>query len=145
MTEIVPMRLRHVARVAELERLCFAFPWSEQTLIDGLGNPQWAFFVAEDQGQVAGYAGMMFAAGECFVANLAVFPAFRRRGVATALLLRLLEKARAVGGEFLSLEVRPSNRNAIALYEKLGFSLAGRRRDFYDKPREDGLIYTKWL
>ena len=145
MVEIVPMQLEHVDTVARLERECFAFPWSEETLRAGLKHPNWAFFAALVDGEIAGYAGMMFVMGECSVGNIAVFPAFRRQGVATALILRLFEKAREENGEFLSLEVRESNEKAIALYEKLGFDFVGKRKDYYERPKEDALIYTKWF
>lgn len=152
MIEIVPMRLRHIPEVARLEETCFSSPWSAATLRDGLGNPQWVFYVAlrtppESPGkeQVAGYGGMLCAAGDCYIANIAVFPECRRQGAATALLLRLIDKARELGGEFVSLEVRESNVGAMALYEKLGFRRAGLRKNYYEKPRENALIYTLWF
>ncbi len=75
--------------------------------------------------------------------NVAVFPQHRGKGVATTLLEALLEEARRRGGEFLSLEVRPSNTGAVRLYEKLGFRREGRRKSFYTDPREDALLLTK--
>ena len=74
-----------------------------------------------------------------------MFPEFRRRGAATGLVLRLIEKAKELNGEFLSLEVRESNKAAIALYEKMGFEYIGKRAGYYEKPKEDALIYTLWF
>ncbi len=141
--EIVRMNAGHISAIAELEKLCFSQPWSEKSLIEELTNPNAAFFTALQEGKVAGYAGMHCACGECYLDNVAVFPSFRGRGTATALLAALEKEARRRGGEFLSLEVRPSNRQAVALYEKLGFAKAGRRKDFYSGPREDALLLTK--
>lgn len=133
----------HVEALAELERLCFSQPWSREALAEEIGNPVGCFLVAVEEGRVLGYAGMHCSWGECYVDNVAVFPEFRRQGVGAALVRALEAEARKRGGEFLSLEVRPSNWKAVKLYTKLGFAEAGRRKGFYDGPREDGLIMTK--
>lgn len=143
--KIVPMKAEHTAALAELEQLCFSRPWSREALLEELDNPAAVFLTAVEGGTVLGYAGMHCACGECYLDNIVVFPAHRRRGAAKALLLALEEAASRRDGEFLSLEVRCSNREAIALYRGLGFQEAGRRKDFYTAPREDGLIFTKML
>ena len=142
---IVPMEERHLDDLARLERLCFSRPWSRQALKEELTNPAAYFLVGEEAGEVLGYAGMHCAAGECYVDNVAVFPEARRQGVGRKLMEALLQAAAARGGEFLSLEVRPSNLEALALYRGLGFREVGRRRRFYDDPVEDGLLLTKDL
>ena len=142
---IVPMEERHLDDLARLERLCFSRPWSRQALKEELTNPAACFLVGEEAGEVLGYAGMHCAAGECYVDNVAVFPEARRQGVGRKLMEALLQAAAARGGEFLSLEVRPSNLEALALYRGLGFREVGRRRWFYDDPVEDGLLLTKDL
>lgn len=139
------MEERHLDDLARLERLCFSRPWSRQALKEELTNPAACFLVGEEAGEVLGYAGMHCAAGECYVDNVAVFPEARRQGVGRKLMEALLQAAAARGGEFLSLEVRPSNLEALALYRGLGFREAGRRRRFYDDPVEDGLLLTKDL
>ena len=83
------------------------------------------------------------AADEGYITNVAVFPPYRRRGVAGKLLDVFLRFARANHLAFLTLEVRPSNAAAIALYTRFGFREAGRRRNYYDLPREDALILTR--
>ena len=102
-------------------------------------------FVAEDAatGQVIGYAGLLVAADEGYITNVAVFPPYRRRGAAGKLLDVFLCFARANHLAFLTLEVRPSNAAAIALYTRFGFREAGRRRNYYDLPKEDALILTR--
>ena len=142
---IVPMEERHLGDLARLERLCFSRPWSRQALKEELTNPAACFLVGEEAGEMLGYAGMHCAAGECYVDNVAVFPEARRQGVGRKLMEALLQAAAARGGEFLSLEVRPSNLEALALYRGLGFREVGRRRRFYDDPVEDGLLLTKDL
>lgn len=139
------MEERHLDDLARLERLCFSRPWSRQALKEELTNPAACFLVGEEAGEVLGYAGMHCAAGECYVDNVAVFPEVRRQGVGRKLMEALLQAAAARGGEFLSLEVRPSNLEALALYRGLGFREVGRRRRFYDDPVEDGLLLTKDL
>ena len=142
---IAPMEERHLDDLARLERLCFSRPWSRQALKEELTNPAACVLVGEEAGEVLGYAGMHCAAGECYVDNVAVFPEARRQGVGRKLMEALLQAAAARGGEFLSLEVRPSNLEALALYRGLGFREVGRRRRFYDDPVEDGLLLTKDL
>ncbi len=143
--EIVPMTKEHTAALAELERLCFSHPWSRKALEEEIQNPDACFFTAVEGNAVLGYAGMHCPRGDCYMDNIAVFPEHRGKGVATALLNALIGEAARRGGEFLSLEVRPSNTGAVRLYEKLGFREEGRRKSFYAAPVEDGLILTKRL
>lgn len=135
---IVPLHENHVEALAELEKLCFADPWSAQALRDELSNPCARFLVALCDGQIAGYIGCHLVAGEGFVTNIAVFPAYRRRGVAR----RLLQSAMALPLTCLFLEVRASNVAAIALYRSLGFAEDGRRPRFYSHPTEDAVLYS---
>ena len=141
--KVVAMTAAHVAELARLEQLCFSEPWSEAGLAAELNNETAFFRVAEDAGgNVLGYVGKHCVAGECYIDNVAVFPQARRRGAASALLADLVAWAKANACAFVTLEVRPSNTGAIALYEKFGFAEAGRRRRFYRDPEEDGLILT---
>ena len=84
------------------------------------------------------------AADEGYITNVAVDPSRRRQGVAAQLLRVFDDFARANRLAFLTLEVRPSNQAAIALYQGFGFTEAGRRRNYYDLPKEDALILTKY-
>ena len=136
---------QQLGKIAELERQCFSKPWNEQMLAEELENQCAAFLVAEDAatGEAVGYAGLLVAADEGYITNVAVFPPYRRRGAAGKLLDVFLRFARANHLAFLTLEVRPSNAAAIALYTRFGFREAGRRRNYYDLPREDALILTR--
>ena len=141
---IVPMTADHLDQVAELERICFSAPWSRKMLAEELENDCAAFLVAEDAaGDVLGYAGLLVAADEGYITNVAVFPEQRRRGIAGQLLQVFLNFAEANRLAFLTLEVRPSNAAAIALYQGFGFQEAGRRKNYYDLPKEDALILTR--
>ncbi len=143
--KIVPMTADHLEELERLERICFSRPWSRKMLAEELDNECAAFLVAEEPvtGKVAGYAGLLVMADEGYITNVAVFPEYRRRGVAGQIISVFDQFARGSRLAFLTLEVRPSNAAAIALYESFGFREAGRRKNYYDLPREDALILTK--
>ena len=139
---IVPLEPRHIKEIARLEDLCFSEPWSEEGILEAyrLGT---RFFVAEEAGGLIGYIGVKAVIDEGYITNIAVFPQYRRKGVASALLNKVFAFAEEKRLSFVSLEVRPSNTAAVSLYEKTGFKEEGRRKDFYRLPREDALIMTK--
>ena len=139
----VRMNESHVKAVAELEKLCFSEPWSENSVASELKNKLALWLVAEEDGRVAGYIGSQTCGDESDVMNVAVHPDFRRRGIAEALVKDLVEQLKAIGSRCLTLEVRASNDPAIALYEKMGFLEVGRRKNYYRNPREDALIMRK--
>ena len=142
---IVPMTADHLDEVAELERICFTTPWSRNMLAEELDNYLSAFLVAlDDNGKVAGYAGLQAVLDEGYITNVAVDPSRRRQGVAAQLLQVFDNFAHGNQLAFLTLEVRPSNTAAIALYQGFGFREVGRRRNYYDLPKEDALILTKY-
>lgn len=141
--EYVNMQPAHVAQVAELEKLCFSAPWSENAIRGELTNPLSLWIVAVDGDAVAGYIGSQSVMGEADMMNVAVATAYRRQGIAESLVSLLVKKLTANGVSSLTLEVRSSNEPAIALYEKLGFFQVGRRPNYYTKPKEDALILRK--
>ena len=143
--KVVPMKADHLEELERLERICFSRPWSRKMLAEELDNQCAAFLVAEEPltEKVVGYAGLLVMADEGYITNVAVFPEYRRRGVAEQLIAVFDSFARGNRLAFLTLEVRPSNAAAIALYQSFGFEEAGRRRNYYDLPREDALILTK--
>ena len=140
---IFPMTAGHLDAVAALERICFSDPWSRNLLAAELDNDLSAFLVALDgEGEVAGYAGLQVVLDEGTVTNIAVRPDCRRRGVASQLLQVFLNFAKGNQLAFLTLEVRASNYPAIALYGSRGFRGVGRRKNYYEHPREDAVIMT---
>ena len=141
---IVPMNADHLDEVAELERICFSTPWSRNMLAEELDNMLSAFLVAlDDADRVVGYAGVQVILDEGYITNIAVRPECRRQGVAAKLLQVFLDFAKANKLSFLTLEVRASNYDAIALYGSRGFRSMGRRKNYYEHPKEDALIMTR--
>lgn len=142
---VVPMTADHLDELARLEKVCFSRPWSRQMLAEELDNACAAFLVALEEAteKVVGYAGLLVMADEGYITNVAVFPEYRRQGIAGQLLEVFLRFAQANALAFLTLEVRPSNDAAIALYQGYGFEEKGRRKNYYDFPKEDALILTR--
>ena len=141
---VVPMNGDHLDEVAELERVCFPDPWFRNMLKEELENALAAFLVALDEtGAVVGYAGLQVVLDEGYILNVAVRPDCRRRGVAGQLLEVFLDFAQGNRLAFLTLEVRASNYEAIALYGSRGFRSTGRRKNYYEHPREDAIIMTR--
>ena len=143
MIKIIPMTTDHVSSVAGLEKLCFADPWSENSVASELNNPLSLWLVALDGENVVGYIGSQTVMGETDMMNVAVHPEHRRRGIARALIEALVVALRERESSCLTLEVRASNEPAIALYSDLGFGEVGRRRNYYRNPKEDALILRK--
>ena len=146
-TRIVPMNADHLDELERLERICFSRPWSKRMLAEELDNACAAFLVAgdADSGKVLGYAGVLVMADEGYITNVAVFPEYRRHGIGAAIIEVFMNFARGKDLAFLTLEVRPSNTAAIALYEGFGFEEVGRRKNYYDLPKEDALILTRYF
>ena len=133
----------HLDEVAALERVCFPDPWSRSMLAEELDNALSAFLVALDEtGAVAGYAGLQVILDEGYILNIAVRPDCRRQGVAGQLIQVFLDFAKGNQLAFLTLEVRASNYPAIALYGSRGFRGVGRRKNYYEHPKEDAVIMT---
>lgn len=142
---VVPMTAEHIAALADIERECFADPWSEQGLAEELDNPCAHFFVAERNGDVLGYLGTHVVVDEMSVTNIAVKTEYRRHGVASALLTEARQFAEKLNLYRITLEVRVSNNAAIRLYERHGFVKDGIRPNFYSHPTEDAAIYSLYF
>ena len=140
MIEIIRMNESHVSAVAELERQNFSEPWPEIAVRSELTNKLALWLVAVEDGVVAGYVGSQTVLQEADMMNIAVADTHRRRGIARMLVEELIRQLDAYQ---LTLEVRASNVPAIALYEKLGFTQVGLRKNYYHKPKEDALILRK--
>ena len=138
---IVPMAAEHLDEIAALEKVCFSAPWSRNMLAEELDNACSAFLTALDEtDRVVGYAGLQVILDEGYITNVAVRPEDRQKGVAAQLLQVFINFAKGNRLSFLTLEVRPSNTAAIVLYGHHGFRTAGRRKNYYELPKEDALI-----
>ncbi len=140
--KVEKMTSAHIEEIAKLEKKCFSSPWSEDGLKTELKNNFARFYVALSEGGIVGYIGSHNIIGEVYVTNVAVSPEFRRNGVGKTLVKFLIEQMETEKAEFVTLEVRKSNLNAISLYEKCGFEKVGERRNFYEKPIEDAILMT---
>ena len=140
---IEPARPEHLTELTALEAVCFPDdPWPG----DLIGRLLDRYMVALDDGdRVLGYLVLSSVLDEGSVDNVAVDPANRRRGVADALVDDAVRRAREKNLAFLTLEVRASNEPAIRLYEKHGFVPVGRRRNYYENPREDAILMTSFF
>ena len=136
------MNESHVTAVAALERLCFSDPWSENSIASELKNSLALWLVAVEDDAVCGYIGSQSVMGESDMMNVAVHPDHRRKGVGEELVLALCD-ALSKENTSLTLEVRASNAPAISLYEKLGFTQVGLRKNYYHNPKEHARILRK--
>jgi ribosomal-protein-alanine N-acetyltransferase len=141
-----PAEERDLRQVHAIEVASFADPWALEGFRDTMDNSRARTEVADDGGgRVLGYAVAWFVADEAEIANLAVAPAARGRGIGALLLTRILQAAATFGAAAVYLEVRESNAAARALYAAQGFVVAGRRNQYYRKPVEDALIMRRNL
>lgn len=139
--QIVPMTGEHLAQVKAIERACFPDPWSDQVFADSLASEDTTALTAlSGDGAVLGYLFSTAVLDEGGVDNIAVLPEARRQGVASALLDAFHAYGRSRGLRQVFLEVRPSNLGALALYGKKGYQEAGRRKNYYLRPREDAIL-----
>lgn len=144
--ELRAMRHSDVEAVVAIEVDAFTSPWRERTFANLIGQPGVELFVmthAEDG--VIGYAVLWCVLDQGELANIALARAHRGRGLGGLILERVMERARSRRVRTLYLEVRASNERAIALYRRFGFEQVGRRRGYYDEPKEDALVMSKEL
>lgn len=141
--EIKKIDEQSAKEAAVLETICFSHPWSEKAIIEEAEHGY--FIAAYCDGAFAGYAGMTCVLDERGICNIAVVPSFRGNGVGKALVMALIDSAKADNASVMMLEVRQSNTAAIALYEKMGFELVGKRKNFYDAPKEDAMLYNLYF
>jgi len=140
---IVPMRsAEQIDAVLGIEETAFTNPWTREMYLAELENRGVSFcFLALTPDDLAvGFCSFWKVVDELHINNLAVLPAFRRAGVATALLTYVLAEGSRLGARRATLEVRRSNEAARRLYERFGFTVAGVRHGYYTKPVEDALV-----
>ena len=134
-----------LGQIEKIEQQSFSCPWTMDQLRSQLSDERHVFLTAVDNsGAVLGYVGMMFVLDEGYISNVAVAPDFRRQGVADALIAALMRRAEERRLAFVTLEVRAGNEPAKALYSKHGFVPVGRRKKYYDLPKEDAILMTRF-
>ena len=139
------MRRDDLPEVLAIESLSFSEPWTEEMFLhellpDGISHVLVARPDARLGPRIAGFLCAWIVSGELHINNLAVHPIYRRRGVASQLLEEMLRRAKERGAKAGHLEVRASNEAAKRLYQQYGFKTVGRRRNYYDHPREDAIL-----
>jgi ribosomal-protein-alanine N-acetyltransferase len=136
------MRPEDLDEVLAIERASFTMPWSRGAFLYELQQNRVArcWVVRVGAGEVIGYLCLWEVADELHITNVAVRPDTRRQGVARALLRSVMEDGRRRGFKMVVLEVRPSNRHALSLYESFGFRVVGRRHGYYYDTGEDALV-----
>lgn len=141
--EVRPLRsMREIEDVLGIEAASFTNPWTREMHERDLEMTDLSHLViARDSGRRAlGFCSFWIVVDELHINNLAVLPEFRRHGIASRIIERVIRDAYRRGARRATLEVRRSNDPAIRLYERWGFETAGVRPDYYTKPDEDALI-----
>jgi ribosomal-protein-alanine N-acetyltransferase len=125
-----------------VESESFTNPWTREMYAWELQNRSvcHVLVVRTPDQPVIGFCTFWLVVDEIHINNVAILPAFRGRGIGTALMARVLEEGRQLGARRATLEVRASNEGARRLYERLGFAVAATRRNYYTSPVEDALV-----
>jgi len=135
------MRLRDVDAVADIEKATFARPWSRDSFRQELTrNAVARYLVAEENGNILGYAGAWVILDESHITNIAVREDARGRGLGKKLTAELLQILSNLGASYATLEVRVSNEQAQNLYKSLGFVSVGKRKRYYEDNNEDAYL-----
>lgn len=137
--EIKKLTDEYVSAVAEIEKSCFSNPWNEAAIKAELENHCSEIYIAVENGVAAGYVNIYTVLDEMDIVRVAVLPAFRRRGVAKAILETVLSEKQGT----VYLDVRESNLPAISLYKSLGFVDTGIRKDYYTNPTENAVLMMR--
>ena len=139
---IRPIREEDARQIHAIETLCFAMPWSEESILHDVKENVVARWLVMDDGagRVLAYAGMWLVLDEAHVCKIAVHPDFRRRGYGRRIFQALMTLAQQSGMGMITLEVRRSNLAAQNLYHACGMLDVGYRKRYYEDNREDALI-----
>ena len=142
MLDIIPLSEEHIDEIIKIENESFGDPWSRQMFIDLLILDYAVCFAAIENNEISGYLIAYDIAPEIEIMNIAVKESKRGRKIATKLFGEIFEYAKDKNIEKFTLEVRPSNVNAIGLYKKLGFIIVGVRKNYYNNPKEDAILMS---
>lgn len=137
------MRREDLPQVMEIENASYTAPWPEASFRGLLRRPDAAIFVAENEGEIVGYAASWAVLDQGELGNIAVAPGHRGQGVAKRLMDAVIEEMRERGVHELYLEVRVTNTVAQHLYEQYGFVEIGCRPNYYTSPIEDAIVMRR--
>ena len=150
MSEIIIRRAteKDVKQIADLDKICFSVPWSEQAFDKELKENNLAFYILAEMKrtrQIIGYAGVWLIQGEGHITNVAVHPDFRRKHIGMAIVDVLMKESSQLANiKTFTLEARKSNAAAIELYKKFGFLVVGIRKGYYQENNEDEDAVIMW-
>lgn len=144
--DFFPLKAEYIDQILEIEKVSFPTPWSKKAFLSEVEQNSLAYYcVCMSNEKIIGYGGMWLIIDEAHITNVAVQPDFRGKKVGEAIMLHLIAQALIKGAFRMTLEVRLSNIRAQALYHKLGFEAAGRRKGYYTDTKEDAIIMWKTL
>jgi [ribosomal protein S18]-alanine N-acetyltransferase len=138
-----PMLEVDLAQVVEIEKVSMPSPWSKELFEEELRREAAHYFVVEEGGQVAGYMGYWEAPQEAHIINLAIGPAFRRKGLGRQMIETCMEFAQKRGAGLATLEVRESNEAARRLYEGCDFRTVAIRKKYYSDNQENAIVMIR--
>lgn len=131
----------NIDAVYEIEQTSFKIPWTKKSLLEAAERKDTIYLAAVFEGKIAAYIGAWIIAGDAEITNVATLKEYRGEKIATRLMTEFYNRAKEKGAERVTLEVRPSNIPAIALYKKFGMEENGRRKRYYEDNNEDALIF----
>lgn len=140
MVSVIKMKAENIADVLKLEKACFGEGWTSTPFDRELDRSDCSYFVATDNDVIIGYGGSWTILEELHITIMAVHPTFRKNKIGQHLLVKLIKEGLNSGAKWVTLEVKATNIAAQKLYEKFGFSVKGRRKQYYQQDREDALI-----
>ncbi len=127
-----------------LEQKLIECPWQKSDIVDSINSSDYIFMVYEKDERICGYGSIRLTAPECELNNIAVDICFQKRGIASKIMLSLLQSAKSLDCEKMFLEVNSENKTAINMYDKLGFEQISKRKNYYGE-NSDALIYCKQI
>ncbi|SMN12311.1 Ribosomal-protein-S18p-alanine acetyltransferase [uncultured Candidatus Thioglobus sp.] len=141
-----PLSEADLETILNIEKASYDFPWTLDILQDCLQSYDYCWVMLQNN-QICGYGIMSITAYKAHLLNLCIQPNLRNNGLGMQMLTHLTKLAITHHAEVIFLEVRPSNQNALAIYEKSGFSIIGSRKDYYPTAsgHEDALVFAKNL
>ena len=141
--EIRSLNFNDLDAVTSVEQACFSLPWSKESFVKEFMNQLAYYQCATVDGHLVAFMGMWKICDEGHITNVAVLPEYRKNGIASLLISKMIDVCKCSEINSMTLEVRESNHNAIRLYEKFGFHALGKRPNYYQKPTEDAIIMWK--
>lgn len=141
MLSITRAEPEHLKAICDIEAESFiSSPWSRDAIKFYMQRKDAEFLIARVDGAIAGYALSFSVMDQAELLKIAVLPSMRRQGIGQSLLNEILQKVYSGEAKELFLEVRESNLNAMGLYERVGFEITGRRKDYYPDTKEDAVL-----